>query len=397
VRVDEFDAITADHLCTVVGKKWSTFEGCTGAWVAEMDFGTAPEIQDELRRVVDDGFFGYMPDFALADMQRGCAAWYADRYGWEIPVEHVRPLPDVLTALEAALDHFSKPGTTKVILPTPAYMPFLTIPKMHDKEIIEVPCTLVNGRWEHDYDAIDAAFADGGGLLILCNPHNPLGRVYDRDELLKLSEIVARHDGRVFSDEIHGPITYAGYQHIPYASVSPEAAAHTLTATSGSKAWNLAGLKNAQLLLSNEADAETWKTTCGWYEHGTSTFGVIANAAAYNTGGRWLNEVLEYLDGNRKRLAELLAEHLPQVGYIMPEGTYLAWLDFRATGIGEEVDAFFREHAQVAVTNGRACGEAGKGHVRFNMAMSRPMLEETIQKMAAAVREYASEPVGAAS
>jgi cystathionine beta-lyase len=233
-------------------------------------------------------------------------------------------------------------------------------------------------------------------LLILCNPHNPLGRVYDRDELLKLSEIVARHDGRVFSDEIHAPITYAGYQHIPYASVSPEAAGHTVTATSASKSWNLAGLKCAQLILSNETDAETWKQTSSWAEHGVSTFGAIANAAAYNLGESWLNEVLEYLDGNRTALVELLAAHLPEVGYVMPEGTYLAWLDFRPTGIGDDVDSFFREHARVAVTNGCACGEAGTGHVRFNLAMTGAMLEESIKQMAAAVRANVGSEMAAA-
>ena len=396
MSVAEFDAISADQLRTVVGKKWSTYPDCTGAWVAEMDFGTAPSVKDELHRVVDAGYFGYMPDFVLTNMQEACADWYQRRYGWEVPTEWVRPLPDVLTGFEAVLKQFSKPGTSKVILPTPAYMPFLTIPRMHDKEIIEVPSKLVNGRWEHDYDGIEAAFADGGGLLILCNPHNPLGRVYDREELLKLSEIVTRHDGRVFSDEIHAPITYAGEQHIPYASVSPEAAAHTVTATSASKAWNLAGLKCAQLILSNEADAAAWKQSSSWAEHGVSTFGAIANAAAYNTGESWLTEVLEYLDGNRKLLTQLLAEHLPEVDYVMPEGTYLAWLDFRATGVGEDVDAFFREHARVAVTNGRACGGSGIGHVRFNLAMTRPMLHDSIERMAAAVREHAGSEIAAA-
>lgn len=382
----DFDAISVDHLRTVVGKKWSTFPGSTGAFVAEMDFGTAPAVQDALRRVVDDGFFGYMPDFVVEEMQSACANWYATRYGWEVPVEWVRPLPDVIKAFETAMTNFSKPGTTKVIVPTPAYMPFISIPKMYDREVIEVPCVLNDGRWEMDYDGIDAAFAAGGGLLILCNPHNPLGRVYDREELLRLAEIVAKHDGRVFSDEIHAPITYAGHTHVPYASVSPEAAGHTVTATSASKAWNLAGLKCAQLILSNEADAEHWKNDCAFDEHGASTIGAIANGAAYRNGGAWLDEVLDYLDGNRKLMKDLLAKHLPEVHYVMPEGTYLAWLDFRPTGIGEDVDTYFRDKAAVAITNGRACGEAGKGHVRFNLAMSRPLLVETVERMAAAVK-----------
>ncbi len=215
----QFDAISVDQLRTAVGKKWSTFPDCTGAFVAEMDFGTAPAIQDALRRVVDDGFFGYMPDFSLDEMQAACANWYATHYGWDVPKERVRPLPDVIKAFELAMSDFSVPGC-KIIIPTPAYMPFISIPKMMNREIIEVPSLLVDGRWDMDYDGIDAAFANGGGLLILCNPHNPLGRVYERDELLRLSEIVAKHGGRVFSDEIHAPITYPGYKHVPYASIS---------------------------------------------------------------------------------------------------------------------------------------------------------------------------------
>lgn len=392
VNAADFDSISIDHLKTVVGAKWSAYPDCTGAWVAEMDFGTAPAIQDKLRHVVDDGFFGYMPGFALTEMRESCAAFYQHRYGWNVPLERIRPMPDVLEAMRVAMIEFTKPGA--VIVPTPAYMPFLFLPKLVGREIIEVPCLWSNDRWELDYAGIDAAFAGGAAMFVHCNPHNPLGRVYDRDELLRLAEIVARHGGRVFSDEIHAPLTFPGQQHIPYASINEVTAGHTLTATSASKAWNLAGLKCAQMVLSNDADEATWKEKCGFAEHGASTFGVIANAAAFGQGGPWLDDVIAYLDGNRRLLGELLAQHLPEVGYVMPEGTYLAWLDFRRTGIGNDVDVFFREHAKVAIVNGKACGEAGKGHVRFNLAMSRPLLEETIEKMAVALRTHA--PVASA-
>jgi cystathionine beta-lyase len=375
-------------LKTVIGKKWSTFDGCTGAFVAEMDFGTSPAIQAELHKIVDEGFFGYTPDFVIEDMQKSCAAWYSDRYGWDVPSEWVRPIPDVITGFMSAMEHYRKDGTTKVVVPTPAYMPFVFLPKMLNLEVVEVPMLVNDGHWEMDLDAIDAAFADGGGMLILCNPHNPIGRVWERDEMLALSEVVEKYGVKVFSDEIHGPLVYPGNQHVPYASISEAAANHTVTSTSASKAWNLAGLKAAQMIFSNEADYNAWNEKHKWAEHGASTFGLAANAAAYRVGGPWLDEVIAYLDGNRKRLAELLAEHLPEVKYVMPEGTYLAWLDFRETGIGEDVDVFFREHAKVAITNGASCGQVGKEHVRFNFAMSRPMLEETIQKMAAAVYEF---------
>ena len=318
VGVSSFDTLTPDYLKTVIGKKWSTFEGCTGAFVAEMDFGTSPAVKAELNAIVDQGFFGYTPDFVIEDMQKSCAAWYADRYGWDVPSEWVRPIPDVITGFMSAMEHYRKEGTMKVVVPTPAYMPFVSLPKMLDLEVIQVPMQVVDGRWEMDLPAIDAAFADGGGMLIFCNPHNPIGRVWERDEMLALSEIVEKHGVKVFSDEIHGPLVYPGNQHIPYASISEAAANHSVTATSASKAWNLAGLKAAQMIFSNETDFTSWKEKHSWAEHGASTFGIAANAAAYRVGGPWLDEVVEYLDGNRKRLAELLAEHMPEVKYNMP-------------------------------------------------------------------------------
>ena len=381
----EFDTISTEFLETIVGKKWSTYPGCIGAWVAEMDFGTAPVIKDELRKVVDDGFFGYMPDAARDRMQKAVSDWYGTHGGWKIPVDWVRPVPDVIEAMRAAINDFSAPGS-KIIVPTPAYMPFLLIPKLLGREHVEVPCLLRNDRWELDYDGIDAAFADGGGLFINCNPHNPLGRVYERQELLKLAEIVEKHGGRVFSDEIHAPITYPGQTHVPYASISDAAANHTVTASSASKAWNMPGLKCAQLILSNEVDAENWKKVGFLVEHGASTFGVIANGAAFDSGQPWLDDVMTYLDGNRRLLGTMLTTLLPEVRYVMPEGSYLTWLDFRETGIGDEVDTFFRDNAKVAIVNGRACGAVGTGHVRLNIAMSRPLLEETVTKMASAVK-----------
>lgn len=381
----DFDAISVDYLRGIVGKKWSTFPDCTGAFIAEMDFGTAPSIKDALRAVVDEGFFGYLPDRARDDLREACAGWYRTHYNWDIPLERIDPLPDVLKGLEVTIEHFSKPGS-KAIVCTPAYMPFLFVPQIMGREHIEVPMIDKGGRWEFDFDAIDAAFVDGGGVFILCNPFNPLGRVLERDEMIRICEIVDKHGGRVFSDEIHAPITFPGHNHIPYASISDVAARHTITAVSASKAWNLAGLKCAQIILSNDADMDIWKKDAQFATHGASSFGVIANTVAYSTGRSWLDDVLAYLDGNRQLLAEMLKTLLPEIEYQSPEGTYLAWLDFRRANLGEEIDLFFRERAQVAVVNGRACGVAGEGFVRFNFAMPRPILEQAVERMATAVR-----------
>ncbi|MDQ4214021.1 MalY/PatB family protein [Microbacterium sp. ASV81] len=381
----ELDAIGIDRMREIGSVKWSAFPGTIGAFVAEMDFGVAPPIKTALNKAVDDGLLAYLPSAVSTAMAEACARWQDDRYGWEVPVERIRPVPDVLTALRATIDFFTEPGS-KIVLPTPAYMPFLTIPAMHDREIIEVPMLLEDGRHVYDLEGIDRAFADGGGLLILCNPYNPLGRVFTRAELEAVSEVVARHGGRVFSDEIHAPLVFAPHRHVPYASISEVAAAHTITAASASKAWNLPGLKAAQVILSNDADAEAWKRpVVAWAEHGASNMGVIAATAAFDDGREWLDETLEYLDGNRALLTELLAEHIPGMGYTAPEGTYIAWLDARGLGIEGSPAEFFREKAGVALTDGIACGKAGEGFLRFILATPRPVIEQAVRQMAAAL------------
>lgn len=382
----EFDAIGIDRLRELGSVKWTMFPGTIGVFVAEMDFGTAPAIKAALHKTVDDGLFGYMPSAISTAMSEACARWQKDRYGWEVPAERIHPLPDVLSGLRMTIDYYTRPGS-KVVLPTPAYMPFLSIPPMHDREIIEVPMLVTDGRYELDLDGIDRAFADGGGLLILCNPYNPLGRVFTRDELEAVCEVVAKHDGRVFSDEIHSPLVYAPSRHVPYASINRTAAEHTITATSASKAWNLPGLKTAQLILTNDADEETWKRPeVSWAAHGTPNLGVIANTAAYDDGREWLDETIEYLDENRAYLGELLAEHIPDMRYTAPEGTYIGWLDARDLGIEGSPAEFFREHAGVALTDGALCGEAGEGFLRFIFATPRPIIEEAVLKMADALR-----------
>ena len=187
---------------------------------------------------------------------------------------------------------------------------------------------------------------------MLCNPWNPVGRVLAREELVALSEVVDRYDARVFSDEIHAPLTFGEHRHIPYTSVNEVAAGHTITALSASKAFNLPGLKCAQLVLSNEADAARYDEVVGLASHGASGFGVAANTAAYRDGGPWLDAVRAYLDDSRTRFGELLVERLPQIGYRAPEGTYIGWLDVRALELGDKPADAILERAGVALTDG---------------------------------------------
>jgi cystathionine beta-lyase len=270
-----------------------------------------------------------------------------------------------------------------VVLPTPAYMPFLTLPGVLGRQVIEVPMARDGDRYVYDLDALDAAFRAGGHLLVLCDPHNPIGRVLEPPEMTAVAEVVDRHGGRVFSDEIHAPLVYPGHRHVPYASLGEVPAGHAVSATSASKAWNLPGLKCAQLVLSNDADAETWARVGLHAEHGASTLGVVANTAAYTGGAGWLADVLAYLDGNRRLLTELVAEHLPGVRYTPPEGTYLAWLDCHELGLPEPA-AFFLDRAGVALTDGVLCGVAGEQYVRLNVATPRAVLTEVVERMGAA-------------
>lgn len=383
-----FDLITQDDLRGAGSVKWTTFPDTIGAFVAEMDFGLAPAVSTAVKDALDVGLTGYLPTAAATALSEATAQWYSTQYGWEVAPEQVYHVPDVIHAFELAIEHFTTPGSA-VIVPTPAYMPFLLVPPMRGRRVIEVPSIEVDGRWVMDLDAVAQAFRDGGEMLVLCNPHNPLGTVATRGELLAIADTVTAAGGRVFSDEIHAPIVYAPARHIPYASVSEEAASHTLTATSASKAWNLAGLKCAQVILSNDADAALWESLGFWAGHGTSTLGVLANTAAYTAGGEWLDGVVDYLDGNRRMLSQLVSEKLPGVRMIVPEGSYIALLDFRSTGLTGDLGEWFREHAGVAMTDGAACGEAAIGFTRFVFAMPRPVMIEAVERIARALQERA--------
>jgi cystathionine beta-lyase len=380
-----FDLPTEHALRAAGSLKWSRYGPALGAFVAEMDFGTAPAVRQALHAAVDGHRLGYLTERASADMARACAAWQQRRYGWEVPPAWVTPVSDVLAALQAVIELYTPPGSP-VVLPTPAYMPFLALPAMLGRPLIQVPMVERGGRPAYDLDGLAAAFAAGGRLLVHVNPHNPLGRVFPAEEQLALAEVVDRAGVRVFADEIHAPLVHPGARHVPYASLSAVTAGHTITGTSASKAWNVPGLKAAQLIFSDEADAATWAERGFLFGHATATIGVLAATAAYTEGEPWLTEVLAYLDGNRRALADLVAEHLPQVGYRLPEGTYLAWLDCRDLRLPASPGAFFLERAGVALVDGPECGAAGAGHVRLNLATPRPVLTTIVARMAEAVR-----------
>ncbi len=349
--------------------KWTaTEQGVLGAWVAEMDLPLAPAIVDALHAAADRGLTGYLPAHLNAAVGAATARWQA-RYGWQIDPTGVHPVASVVAALRIVLNHLTD-RAAPVVLPTPAYMPFLTVPELAGRELITVPMRLDADRWSLDLDAIRAALRPGA-LLVLTNPHNPTGRVFGTEELLAVADLVAAADATVFADEIHAPLVYPGATFRPYASLAAETAAHTITGTSASKGWNVAGLGCAQLILSDDRSRNRWTQIdpVEWY--GATPLGAVATVAAYTEGGEHLDAVLDYLRGGRDLFAAELSVSLPSARIFPLEGTYLGWLDLRETGCtpGDVVD-----RARVRGVDGRFCGTPG--FLRVNLAMPHHLVRE---------------------
>ena len=379
------DALDAETIRADGSLKWTSQPGALGAWVAEMDFGLAPAVHRALDEAMAHDLTGYVPPAAANELVNAVCGYLGGHYGWGVAPDQVHPAGDVLSVLGDMLTVWTQPGAP-VIVPTPAYMPFVSLPVAYGHPVLQVPLHHGEGGWVLDLDDLDAAFRAGGRVLILCNPHNPIGKVYTRDELLGIAAVVERHGGQVFADEIHAPLVYdpVATPHIPYASLGDDIAAHTLTAFSASKAFNLPGLKCAQFVVTNP-DHAAWLRE-HHFSGGAGTLGVVANIAAYRDGWSWFADVLAYLDGNRRLLADLVRDQLPGVRMDVPDATYLAWLDVSALGLGEAPGAFFADRAHVVMNEGTTCGDAGRGFVRLNFATSRPVLRQIVAQLADAVR-----------
>ncbi|MFH8985585.1 MalY/PatB family protein [Streptomyces varsoviensis] len=382
----EFDGIGVADALARRSLKWGrNGPSVLGAWVAEMDFPPPLEVREALHRAVDRGETGYPLRDIRTGLPAACADWLRGNFGWSVPAERIFLVPDILTGIGLGIDAYSPPGSP-VVVPTPSYPPFFEIVEALGRPLVEVALTPDGGRPTLDLDGIGAALAAGARTVVLCSPHNPAGRVFTRAELTGLRAVVSAHGARVIADEVHAGLVYPGHRHLPYASLSPEAAAHTITVTSASKAWNIAGLKCSQVILTNPQDVVGWRELPFHARHGSSTLGIVANIAAYRDGDAWRRRLVHHLDGNRRFLDRALAAELPEVGYRTPEATYLAWLDCRRLGL-DDPGGFFLRHAKVALSDGSVFGAAGHGFVRLNFATSRPLLRRIVDALAKAVRE----------
>ncbi len=330
----------ASELRALGGLKWTYYaEDVLAAWIAEMDFGLAPPIAAALHDAVDRGLTGYPYPDLEQETARSATEFWTDDLGWKVEPEWVFPAPDVIEGMRRAIVHLT-PAGSPVVLYTPVYFPFFSMVERAGLEIIEVPCrTDASHRHVLDIDGIDQGLAAGAGSVVLCNPWNPTGRLLSETELGDLVEVAAHHRARIIADEIHAPTRYDDSTHTPISDLDKESA---VTVTFASKAWNLPGLRCAQVVLTNEQDREIWSSYFTMGHVGVATLGLVAGAAAYSDGRSWFRDVLIRLQANRDLLTELIDDELPDAIYTPPEATYLAWLDLSRYGL-EKPSEYLRD------------------------------------------------------
>lgn len=368
------------------GIKWQAFgPDVLPAWVADMDFEVADEIRAALEDTIARNSLGYTQPFEREGLDQVFCARLRARFAWDVDPAQVEFFSDVVQAIYLALLTLTEAGDG-VLITTPIYPPFLgAVAETGRRPDL---CTLVRGPrgYEIDFDALARAVDGRTRLLLLCHPHNPTGRAFQRAELVQLAQFALAHDLWVVADEIHADLMLDARMHVPFASLGPEIAARTLTLTSPSKPFNIAGLCLAAGVFGSDALRARFHALPPHLRGGRSAFGLAAARAAWTVGQPWLDAVLVQLRANRDQVATFVRERWPEVVYMPPEATYLAWLDFRALALAREPYRFFLETAKVALGEGPAFGTPGEGFVRLNFATTPAILDAVLTRMDAALR-----------
>jgi cystathionine beta-lyase len=372
--------------------KWNHFDpGVLPMWVADMDFPVAEPILQALRQRVDHGVFGY-PGYlhprpgTVSEFQQLIVERMLQRYSWRVEPEAILPLPGVIVGLNLTCLALSAPGGG-VLIQTPVYPPFFNTAanagmQLQQASLIRQP----DGRYEVDWEAFEAAFTAETRVFILCNPHNPVGRVFSRGELLRMAEICLRHGVSICSDEIHCDLVFSGHRHIPIAALDEEIARHTVTLMSPTKTYNIAGLQCSFAIVPDKELRQKLAASMHGLVMSVNLMGMQAALAAYRDGQEWLDQVLAYLEANRDDLYAAVTARLPQLKMVKPEGTYLAWLDCTQAGIPGSPCEFFIDQARVGFNDGATFGKGGEGFVRLNFACTRQLLGQALQQMEAALQ-----------
>lgn len=350
-------------------------------WVADMDFASPEPVVRALRERVEHGVYGYGfegPEFAEVFVDR-----LQKRYGWTVSPEAVVLIPGVIPGFNVACRALTRPGDG-LLLQLPVYPPILRSPGNHELTRDEALLGRdPDGRYVADLDAFRAAIHARTRAFLLCNPHNPVGRVFTRDELAGMAQICLERDLPIIADEIHCDLLYTGQRHVPIASLAPEVQRRTITLMAPSKTFNLAGLKVSVAVIPEASLRERFLAARGdFVQAQVNIMGYAAAFAAYRDGDAWLGELLRYLETNRDHLVEYVRRHLPGITMTPPEGTYLAWLDCRGAGpAAADPFTFFLERAKVALNDGALFGRGGQGFVRLNFGSPRALLTEGLERM----------------
>jgi cystathionine beta-lyase len=352
-------------------------------WVADMDFASPEPVIRTLRERVEHGIFGY--GMEPPELRDTIADRLQELYGWQVSCEALIFVPGVVTGFNLATRAVTTPGDG-VLAQTPVYFPMLYVPgniggTLDEMELTRQP----DGSYEIDFDDFESAITSRTRIFLLCNPHNPVGRVFRRKELERMAEICLRHNVVICSDEIHCDLLFSGHRHLPIASLDPEIADRTITLMAPSKTYNIAGLHFSVAIIQNAELRKQYQAAGAGLVGRPGILSAVAALAAYQDGQPWLDAVLRYLEANRDHLVEYVESQLPGVTMWCPEGTYLGWLDCREAGIDGATHQFFLDQARVALNEGASFGRGGEGFVRLNFACPRSTLYEALERMRAAL------------
>lgn len=387
---------TFNHTPTRVGtcsEKWDALNTYFGIedviplWLADMDFAAPLPVQEAIRQRVD-GVLGYT--IRTDAYHQSIINWMQRKQQWTIEKDWIVFTPGVVSALNFAVQTYTEPGD-KVIIQPPVYPPFFNVVKGHGRELVENPLVQdQHGDYRMDLEQLESVLDDRVKMLILCNPHNPVGRVWTRTELEQLEALCAKWNIIVVSDEIHGDLVHESYTHIPYSSLSESAMNRSIVCTAPSKTFNIAGMNTSNIIIPNEELRNAFALKIDHFGLGKiNLFGAVATEAAYTHGKEWLEQCMKYTCSNMDYVQQYIQQYLPELSVQIPEATYLLWIDFSRLGM-EQLDliSFLLQEARIALNDGNAFGTKGQGYMRMNIACSRSLLEEAMERLHTAIVKW---------
>lgn len=348
-------------------------------WVADMDFRTPDFIIDAIKERIKHPVLGYLRH--SENLFCSIAEWILKRHQWDIDIEWIFLANGTMSGINYLIQAFTSPAD-KVIIQPPVYCPFYSVIENQGRIVVRNPLQLLDGQYEMDYNNLEESLKQGAKMMILCNPHNPIGRCWRKAELKKIGELCIKYNCLIVSDEVHSDVIMPGYKHIPIASLSEEIAERTITCMSPSKAFNIAGLSTSEIIIPNYRLREKYiRLKQGAHIFSGNIFGDVAMETCCQKGEEWLMQLIDYIDGNVRYINGYIKENIPWIKTYRHEATYLLWLDFSSSGLSHElIGDILLNKARVALSDGKAFGEDGLFHYRMNVACPRTILEEVMSR-----------------